>query len=75
MPIICNLTSDLNAYLKNDYNSLILNNDDPKEFTRCVLSALDKKEDELELMRKNSRLTSEKQLDISLYSNELLKAI
>lgn len=71
VPIICNLSSDLGNYLKDDYNAIIVNDSSPEEFSKCLLKALSKSCNELNEMRKQARLTSEEKLDVSLFDNQI----
>ena len=75
VPVICNLTSDLSDFLKGDYNSLLMINDSPEEFARCVALALQKNHSELIELRKNARNTSVEKLDINLFDSSIRKVL
>ncbi len=74
VPVICNLSSDLNFYLNNN-NSIVMDDFSSKEFAKTISTVLKLSKEEINQMKVQARKTSEKYLDVFLYSNEIAKIV
>ena len=72
VPVICNLSSDLNKYLVDGVNSIIVKGENPEDFTSSLLVASQKTREDLNQMRKKSRKSFEDNLDSSLFKEILV---
>ena len=70
-PPICNLSSDLNKYLLDKNNSIIIDGYNSNSVTDAIKKALSISEDEYMFMRKNARETAMKSFDYRKYINAL----
>lgn len=78
VPIICNLTSDLNNYLKNGKNGFICKDFSINEITHSIKKSLKLSEKELEIMKKEAYKCSVENFYYKNYNNimkEFIKKI
>lgn len=68
-PVICNYTSDLCLYLRDGYNSIILNNNTVEACKEAIQRILLLSGDEMTAMQCNARETAEQYFDWKLYVN------
>lgn len=66
-PVICNLSSDLELYLKNNENALLISNDSPGAIAETLSVAIKTDCTVREKMRKNARKTAEEYFDYRVY--------
>ena len=69
IPVITNKTSDLGMYIKDKYNSFII--DEKNSITSCYRKAIQLSSEELDEMKKNARYTAENKLDMHCFEKEL----
>lgn len=74
-PVICNITSDIGDYIRNNENGVIVNGED---VTSCYdafrnISEMDKSK--LAIMKKKARLTAETYFDYKKYATSVLKFV
>lgn len=72
IPVIANITGDLDLYLKDNYNGIVLHKTSKDYIEKKILQILEKKSDELESMRLNSFCTFEKNFRISSQYSDLI---
>ncbi len=70
-PVLCNLSSDLELYLHDKENSIIINGHSPEAMKTAIEKTLLLDRTRLHSMRKNSRLTAEKYFDYKQYVDGL----
>lgn len=74
-PVICNYTSDIDKYIQNMKNGIVVNGEDEYaclESLRCVIS-LDRKS--ILEMQKHARRTAEQYFDYRIYVNKMIEFI
>lgn len=74
VPVICNLSSDLNFYL-NSKNAVLLDGFLPDEFARKISYVIQMPKEELRKMKLEARKTALESLDVSLYRDNILKIV
>ncbi|MBR0173720.1 MAG: glycosyltransferase [Lachnospiraceae bacterium] len=67
-PVICNLSSDLHLYLRDEENGLVCKACDKYELVRCIRKALALSHDEKNRMNQNARRTAEEHFDYHNYT-------
>lgn len=70
VPVICNYSSDLNLYLKDNVNSIIVEDISQDSLTKTFLRVLKIKNPEYSKLSLNAQNTIEKEFHISAYSRE-----
>lgn len=70
VPVICNYSSDLNLYLKDNVNCIVANDITQKSLTNAILKALTINASEYSQISLNAQKTVEKEFNISTYSKE-----
>lgn len=70
-PVICNLTSDLNKYLIDNLNCLIVNDHTADEFTKTLNRAWHLSYEDKANMRIEARKCAEMNFDFRIYANEM----
>lgn len=70
-PVICNFTSDLNLYLKDNVNSIIINECSKKECIRKLMDISLMTDSQIQEMKKSARKTAENNFDWRLYVNKV----
>ena len=70
-PIITNLTSDLKLYLKNKYNSFVVENLSEENFAKAIKESLEIKNEERIEMKNNARITAEENFDYRNYIEKM----
>ena len=70
VPVICNYSSDLNLYLKDGVNSILVKELSLKSLIETINRILEIDEDKYEFLSRNCLQTVEKKFNISTYSNE-----
>ena len=73
VPVICNLSSDLDKYLSDDVNSIIVKSSKPEDFKESLLKVSNKSRDEIEEMKIKARNSFEERLDSRAFKRELVK--
>lgn len=73
--MICNLSSDLGMYLNDGKNSIIVKDCDYKSFGETLLRISDMKQDELEQIKRNARVTAEQYFDYRKWKSEVKKCL
>jgi glycosyltransferase involved in cell wall biosynthesis len=71
LPVIANLTSDLNFYLNDGYNGIVVNAISVDALTEKIKGILLMDKNELLMMKKNARKTAIDQFDYRIYSGIL----
>jgi len=71
VPVITNFTSDLDLYLKDEENSLIVSDYSVESFVNTLKRAARKTDEEINIMRNAARLTAEKSFDFNIYLSTL----
>lgn len=67
IPVVANKSSDLDNFMVDRFNSIVVQDDSPNSFADAISKALLLSEKELEEMRENSLSTIKSKLDISNY--------
>lgn len=75
VPMITNLTSDLEFYLKDGYNSLIVDEYSVKAYRNAIERIFNLSKDELEQMHINARYTAELSFDYRNYLAQISKLV
>ena len=70
-PVICNLSSDLSNYLKDNVNSIIIESNSSFEIEKAIKRIVALSEDDLKKMQLNARYTAENSFDYNLYENKI----
>lgn len=70
IPVITNLTSDLEYYLSDGHNSIIVKGNDSVAFRNAIIRACNVSAKELSTMKKNARFTSLKQLTTASFEQQ-----
>ena len=71
VPVIANLSSDLNLYLESGFNGYISSSSQPEDFAKAIKEALNTPE--YVKMRKEARRTSLYELDYRVFINDFRK--
>lgn len=74
-PVICNMTSDLGMYLKDGYDCIEVEHEDPESIVKALRRALALTPEQKDQMKKNARKTAEENFDYRLYIEEFRKFI
>lgn len=74
-PVICNMTSDLGMYLKDGYDCIEVEHEDPESIVKALRRALALTPEQKDQMKKNARKTAEEKFDYRLYIEEFGKFI
>ncbi|MFA5452806.1 MAG: glycosyltransferase [Candidatus Methanomethylophilaceae archaeon] len=74
-PVILNMTSDLGMYLKDGYDCIEVEHEDPESIVRALRRALALTPEQKDQMKKNARKTAEENFDYRLYIEEFGKFI
>lgn len=75
VPVITNITSDLNQYLRDQENSLIVKEFSSVAFYEQLINAISLPYNELQNMKSNAYNTAVKKLDINVYLDDARKFI
>lgn len=70
IPVITNLTSDLDLYLIDGFNSIIVEGQDANSFSKSIKVALSLSKDKLKSLKENSKETSLNKLTVGCFKNE-----
>lgn len=70
-PVIANITSDLDRYLKDKETGLICKDHSVESFMESIKRALELDQQELLIMRRSARAVAENSFDYRLYTNKL----
>src|SRR5574344_249120 len=62
VPVVANLSGDLDLFLKDGVNGFICDSDSPNDFANCILKVFNISSVEYEQLCRNARLTAEKYL-------------
>lgn len=74
-PVILNMTSDLGMYLKDGYDCIEVEHEDPESIVKALRRALALTPEQKDQMKKNARKTAEENFDYRLYIDEFGKFI
>ena len=74
-PVICNLSSDLNKYVIDWNNAVILPNILPITIKKMLEKIVNTPREEIDAMKVNARITAENMFGYSLYSDQLISFI
>ena len=74
-PVICNLSSDLSKYLKDNVNSIIIESNSSLEIEKAIKRIVTLSEDDLKKMQLNARYTAENSFDYNLYEDKIKEFI
>lgn len=74
-PVITNLTSDLSLYLKNGYNSIVVDCCSAEAFSKSLVQAIEMSNEQKNEMCKNARRTAEDNFDYRLFSGDIARMI
>jgi len=72
VPVLCNLSSDLDKYLIDGVNSVIVHGHSANDFKNSLLSVSKMSRQELNSMKINARKLFEEKLDSSLFKKDLI---
>lgn len=70
-PVICNISSDLDDYLINQYNSIIIDGHDSTDVRDAIIRAGEIDGEKYKLMRQRARYTAENCFDYSKYTKDI----
>lgn len=70
-PVICNLSSDLSNYLKDNVNSIIIDSNSSIEVEKAIRRIVTLTDEDLKKMQLNARYTAENSFDYNLYEVKL----
>lgn len=74
-PVICNYTSDLNMYLKNRENAVIVNGTSVDDCVESLKTAIGMSFEERQAMQQNARKTAEEEFDYREYKSSVREFI